>query len=199
MSMGDNVQYQSECDAFPFEQIPKRVFLDTNVVDCLVKWGECVFEQQEIPVVIHPRLRSDVVALTNIFLVGRRAQWDIVISDRTINELSNTSDELLRRQLLLFGGDLAQYARANGLTSEDRKHARSLARRLVDARFLSALPDRNDRELISHAIGFGCDTFCTRDLKSIHKKRDKLRLLPLRILTPGEWWAHIRPWAALWI
>ena len=30
------------------------------------------------------------------------------------------------------------------------------------------------------------------------RKRDLLRQVPLRIVTPAEWWARIRPWAALW-
>jgi hypothetical protein len=83
--------------------------------------------------------------------------------------------------------------------SEDRAFAESFGHRLVDAPFLSALPDPADRELIGNAIGFGCDVFCTCDRRTIIRKRDRLTQLPLRILTPDEWWAQIKPWGGLWV
>lgn len=54
------------------------------------------------------------------------------------------------------------------------------------------------RELIGNAVALGCDVFCTCDRATIVTKREHLGQIPLRILTPIEWWAHIRPWAGLW-
>jgi hypothetical protein len=189
----------SEYQRFPFEAIPRRIFLDTNVVDCLVKWGDCIFEQQEPPSDIDETLRSDIDSLMNIFLVGSRAQWDIVISSKTLDELYETSDEWLRQRFMFYGADLAQYAASNGLTDDEHKYAREVGRKLADSSFLSALPHANDRELISHAIALGCDTFCTRDLRSMYRRKHKLSTIPVQILRPVEWWQHIRPWAALWV
>jgi hypothetical protein len=188
-----------EDEAFPFEQIPRRIFLDTNVVDCLVKWGECVFDQQEPPADIPATLALDITSLTNILLAGRHTYWNIVISPKTIDELSETPDADLCNHLVHYGSEIGHYAAANGLTEEDHRYARELARKLIDSSFLSALPHASDRELISHAIALECDTFCTRDIRSIHRRRHQLRQIPLRILTPTEWWHHIRPWAALWM
>jgi hypothetical protein len=61
------------------------------------------------------------------------------------------------------------------------------------------LPDLADRELIGNAIGFGCDVFCTCDRRTILRKREHLGQLPIRILTPVEWWAQVKPWGRLWI
>ena len=142
---------------------------------------------------------ADIEALAAIFSVGTRAHWNIVISPKTIGELSDTRDAALCEHLVRFGGELFAYATENGLTDEDHRHASDLARRLVGSPFLAPLPDEADRELIAHAVAYGCDAFCTRDVRSIHRKRDQLRSVPLRILTPREWWQHIRPWATLWL
>jgi hypothetical protein len=64
---------------------------------------------------------------------------------------------------------------------------------------LSVLPDPPDRELIGNAISFGCDVFCTSDRQTIIRKRELLPHLPLRIMTPDEWWARVKPWAGLWV
>jgi hypothetical protein len=197
--MMTNERSASECAKFPFEKIPQRVFLDTNIVDCLVKWSKCIFEGERPPMDIDTTLLSDIFSLNLVFLIGSRANWDIVASHKTIEELTDTPNETLRARSLEYGDGLVEYATANGIADEDHKYAIDLARRLVDSSFLAPLRDASDRELIAHAIALKCDTFCTRDRRSIHRKREQLRSIPLRIMTPGEWWQHIRPWAALWI
>jgi hypothetical protein len=90
--------------------------------------------------------------------------------------------------------DLIEYALGfvnRDPSDEDGRFAADFGRRLVDTPFVAALPDVADRELIGNAIGFGCDAFCTRDRATIVSKRDQLRQVPLRIMTPAEWWAHI--------
>ncbi len=81
---------------------------------------------------------------------------------------------------------------------DDSAYAMRLGRLLVDAPFASALPGAADRELIGNAIGLGCDAFVTCDRKTIIKKRERLRQLPIRIMTPREWWGHMKPWVGLW-
>lgn len=191
-------EQHDDCERFPFEAIPRRVFLDTNVVNVLVKWSEEVFEQQPLPDDFEYTLGSDVEALMHVFYVGSRAHWDIVASAKTLSELSETRDAALREALLDYGTMLVDYGSLGRRDEPEHAEAADLARRLVDSPFVAALPDRADRELIAHAIAFDCDAFCTCDRRSIHSKRDKLRQIPLRILTPAEWWQHIKPWAALW-
>jgi hypothetical protein len=170
------------------------VFLDTNVINVLVKHSNHVFEQERIPPHVEEKLAIDIEALMHVFYVGARANWDLVGSQKTLDELSSTRDETLR-------GDLVEYAL--GLVNqdsrdEDRRFARDFGRRLTDSPIVAALPDLADRELIGYAIGYGCDAFCTRDIATIVKKRARLRQVPLRILTPTEWWGHVKPWAGLW-
>jgi hypothetical protein len=183
-----------DCKRFPFERIPRRVFLDTNVINRLVKWRGQIFDHEPIPPDTEETLALDIEALMHVFYAGSRAGWELVGSLKTLEELSRTRDAELQSDLLDYGIEVVDQHPA----SEDRRFALDFGRRLVDTAFVAALPDIADRELIGHAIGLGCDAFCTCDRTTIVNKRERLRQLPLRILTPAEWWAHVKPWAGLW-
>ena len=81
---------------------------------------------------------------------------------------------------------------------ESYAHANDLGRRSTDAPFLNALRDIPDRELIRKCgrlrLRF---TFCTADRKTIVRYREKLQAVPIRIMTPVEWWRHFKPWGGL--
>src|SRR6202035_3933297 len=146
-----------------------------------------VFERERISPEIEPNLALDIEALMHVFYVGARADWDLVGSQKTLDELSRTRDETLR-------SDLEDYALGlvnRDSNDKDRRFAADFGRRLIDSPFLAALPDLADRELIGYAIGYGCDAFCTRDIATIVKKRAQLRQVPLRVITPAEWWRHV--------
>lgn len=183
-----------DCERFPFESIPARIFLDTNVINRLVKWRDQVFERCPIPPDTQGTLTNDIEALMHIFYVGRRACWDLMASPKTLEELADTPEPVMRGELLTYGIEVV----GRRPYSDELSFALDFPRRLVETSFVAALPDRADRELIGHAIGLGCDVFCTCDRATILSKRNRLPHLPLRILTPAEWWAHIKPWAGLW-
>lgn len=187
-------QHRGDCARFPFQSIPRRIFLDTNIINVLVKHSACVFEHELISHSTEEKLAIDIEALRHVFHVGVRANWDLVASPKTIEELSDTKDETLRDDLLDYGLGFVNLDPNCG----ERRHAVGLGRRIIDSSFVAALPDVADRELIGNAIGFGCDAFCTRDEATIVRRRNKLRQVPLRVLTPVEWWACIKPWAGLW-
>jgi len=187
-------QHSADCYRFPFESIPRRVFLDTNVINVLVKHSTHVFEQEPILSGADLTLATDIEALMHVFYVGARANWDLLGSQKTIDELSRTRDGSLREDLLEYALGFIN----RDLGDEDRRFAADFGCRLISAPFVAALPDLADRELIGNAIGFGCDVFCTCDRATIVNKRAQLRQVPLRIMTPAEWWAHVKPWAGLW-
>jgi hypothetical protein len=187
-------QFSQDCDRFPFESIPRRVFLDTNVVNLLVKYPYQIFEQEPIPPDTQLTLALDIEALMHVFWVGMRANWHILASPKTIEEISRTRDSSLRASLLNYALEFVN----RDLSDDDFRFGVRFGRRLVDMPFVAALPDMADRELIGNAIGFGCDAFCTCDRATIIRKRSRLHLGKLCILTPAEWWAHIKPWGGLW-
>jgi hypothetical protein len=188
----NSAQHSDDCERYPFESIPRRIFLDTNVVNLLVKHSEQIFEQALILGDQDHTSALNTEALMHVFHVGVRAGWDILASRKTLDEIDQTVDSDVRRDLLDYAVQLVD------IHGHDSAFATSFGRRLVGAPFLSALPDLADRELIGNALGFGCDVFCTCDRRTIIRKRERLPQLPLRILTPVEWWARVKPWAGLW-
>ncbi|WP_140756133.1 hypothetical protein [Mesorhizobium sp. B4-1-3] len=168
------------------------MFLDTNVLNLMVKYSEHVFEQAWLPEGLDQTRAHDIEALMHVFHIGGRAPWKIVASRKTVDEIGKTPDANVRELLLDYASGLVS------LPDENSAYAATLGRRLLDAPFTAALPDPSDRELIGNAIGLGCDAFCTCDRRTIVRKREYLHQLPIRVITPAEWWAHIKPWAGLW-
>jgi hypothetical protein len=180
--------------------IPGRVLLDTNIVNFILDWNEVIHDGGEIPTHVSNRDAKDILALRDIWLTGQRASWQFAVSPRTYKEIAATTDPQRRAALQIWFGELWLYWREFFEQSElSDSDADSLARRLVPSEILAVLPDRSDRELLAHATAYDCDAMCTRDRKTILRHRDKLRLVPVRILTPTEWWAAISQYAGLWM
>jgi hypothetical protein len=188
--LGD-AEHQHDCKLHPYERIPKRVFLDTNVVNLLVSNAEQIFEQEPIPGGVDRTRAQDIEALMHVFYFGMRGCWDMVTSQKTIDEISQTPEATIRDDLLEYAMNFVRPVDDDVIFAED------FGRRLMGSPFVSFLPDPADQMLLGHAIGYGCDVFCTRDRRTIVRYRDDLGQLPLRILTPLEWWKSIKPWAAL--
>jgi len=184
--------HSRDCAQYPYESIPARIFLDTNVVNALVKHAAHIFEHEPLPDGLHQTLAHDIEALMHVFQIGSRAYWDLVASAKTLEEISQTPTDELRETLMDYAVEIAE------CSGETADFAQDLGRRIIGSDFLDMLPDRNDRELLAHAIGLECDVFCTSDRSTIVRRRDRLPALPIRVLTPVEWWQHVRPWAGLW-
>ena len=130
------VHHSEDCARHPYEEIPGRVFLDTNVVNLLVKQSEQIFEQAAIPPGLDVTRAHDIEALMHVFYVGTRANWDLLASRKTLDEIHNTPDADVKAELLEYAVQLVE------LPSEDSAFATSSGPRLIDAQFVSALPNR---------------------------------------------------------
>lgn len=191
-------QQSEDCRSYPFSRVPKRIFLDTNIVNLMVKYRRHVFEQEPIPADLHPSAAHHVEALMHLFSIGFRAGWDLVVSRETINEIERTVDPYVRGELLDYAWEVSDEEFWEYSENSDFRFAGKLGRSFAQADMMSVLPDESDRILIGHAIGLACDAFCTRDLRTIVNKRHKLPPLPISIMTPVEWWKRVKPWAGLW-
>jgi hypothetical protein len=116
-------QHSDDCVRYPFGQIPRRVFLDTNVVNLLVKHREQVFEQVALPSELDHTTALDTEALMHVFHVGVRANWDILASRKTLDEIGQTPDANVRDELLGYAVQLVE------LPNEDSAFAASAGRR----------------------------------------------------------------------
>ena len=186
----NDIQHSIDCERYPLKEMPRRIFLDTSIINLLAKCHAHVFERVPIPISMNLTRALDLEALMHVFYTGYRAPWELICSAKTLEELGKTKPQDLRDELVEFGIDFVLKVRANDTRQFNLEFGQSYRS--------SPLPDENDRELIQNAIALQCDVFCTSDRRTIVRKRDKLRNLPLRILTPEEWWAHVKPWAALW-
>lgn len=189
----DSESHSLDCQLYPFEEMPTRIFIDTSVVNILIKFAGTIFDMKaQDPSQSLPR-RQDVEALLHVFAVGASANWDLVASSRTFDEVSQTKDQAVRADLVSYVLEILERG------TPESTHGQNLGRRLADSSLLAALPDRTDRELLGNAIGLGCDAFVTADIRTIISRRDRLPQLPLKILTPVEWWRHVKPWGGLWL
>lgn len=74
-------EHSRDCEQYPYESIP-GVFLDTNVVNALVKHAAHIFEQEPLTDGLHQTMAHDVEALMHVFQIGSRANWDLVASSK---------------------------------------------------------------------------------------------------------------------
>jgi len=181
-------------DVDSFWRIPSRVFLDTCVVNLMLDFAGQLHDGENIPADLSPEKAREVEGLCGICDTGARASWQFTISKRTWGELSATPCDARRRRLLSWFAELWHY-------QSDFSRPIPLSRSyLSELRAkLRVLPDPPDRNLILDAVRDRCSAFCTVDRRTILRHRSQLQALPIRILTPSEWWAEIRVWAPIWL
>lgn len=183
-------------------KVPGRVFLDTCVVNFLLDHGQHIHDGVEPPVGLALRVRDDIEALRLIWVAGQRAQWQLAVSPYTYHEVLSTRSPERAGRLEGWFHDLWDYWREFLHSSQDLPsfaEAEEIRLRYMGSAAFDILPDIADRFLICDALVYGCDAFCTRDWSTVLRFRDQLRMLPIRILTPTEWWQLIQPWAGIWV
>lgn len=186
----------------PLQGVPRRVFLDTCVVNFMLDHGEQIYDGGSIPADANQRVARDIEAMFDIMFVGKRAMWQLAISPHTYQEIAATRDGGRRYQLESWFEDLWQYWLGIIHENDDLPsfvEAEDVRVRLLGSGILDVLPDMADRVLVCDAVVYRCDVFCTQDRATILKHRDHLSELPLRIVTPVEWWSSIQPYARLWV
>ena len=184
------------------EQVPGRAFLDTSCLNFILENGERIFDGVSPPEELSKRAIKDIDAFFNIFLTGKRATWQLAISPFTYKELIFTQDNKKRYYLENWFMDVWNYWL--GIIKENNDlpsfiEAENIRVKLLSSGILDVLPDMEDRVLITDAIVYRCDCFCTRDWQTILKYRKHLTSLPIEIITPTEWWNLIRRFASLWV
>jgi len=170
-------------------QLPRRVFLDTNVVNFVLDHGESIFDGEEPDAATSDTDLADVRALHLIFLTGERTHWELAVSPLTHKEIMQTTDHHRRQSLERWFNEVWCHWRdcmaEDGGLSDD--YADELASKVGSSSLLLTFPDVQDRILICHAIAYECDAFCTRDRRTILKRVSRAPALPLEIMSPAEW------------
>ncbi len=186
--------HSDDCARYPYAQMPQRIFLDTSVINTLVKHASQVFENAPWDPNMDTALAEDVESLVHVFAAWGRAPWELTSSSAMLGELSQTRSTEVREALLAYGVNFVDPS-----TSPEAWQREDIARRLLASTLFDALPDEMDRRLLADAIVMEADAFCTRDRTTIVSKRHLLPRMSLRILTPREWWGHVKPWLGLFL
>ncbi len=190
-----------------YESLPKRIFLDTNILQYLQDFGEFIFDhyQENEEYLISPKgkqiskettLYKEIEALRFLLLGIDRTNVEFAISENTFNEVQKKEDSSYTRwffemwdywQNILqeYNDEIPSTSAKLKLKEFDRDH--SLLRRLSKA----------DSNIIRDAIFFDCNAILTTDkFKSFHKEiNNRYKLM---VLSPVDLWRLLKPWQAFW-
>ena len=191
--------------------LPKLIFLDTNIVQNLHSFGEFIFDRVSTPDLekklstLGPRVTADIYALADFMALGVRTGWPLAMSPGTQKEFRAIQNPNKRDALTTWEQRLADYFTENfdqsrggteGSSYSEATRFTSLQRsRMAD--LLKAFPDKQDQQLFIDAVELGCDVFLTMDYKTIWQHRDKVKQFRLHVMRPVELLEYVRPWAGL--
>lgn len=180
-----------------FLAVPGRVFLDSSVLQAVHSYGEQIFENQELPadarIARTPEGNESIEALTAIFAVNKRAQFQFALSEASLGEAADRQDP----GYLQWAFDVMDHCRVWLAESGGPEAANAvLSLRMDHPRFgyLSV----KDRRLLADAMALGCDAFLTMDFRLLRNGDDVGRAVGLRLLSPAAFWDVLKPWAGLW-
>ena len=180
-----------------FEQLPRRIFLDSSTLQTLQNYGELIWENEEIS--LTNRIWSvtngiqNVEALRDIFFVNQRAGFEFALSDNSLAEVSEKKDaHYLQWAYDVLDHWLTCLEEGAGISGKRANLAAKL-----DGNSFGYL-GAGDRLLIKDAILLDCDAFLTMEQRLPKNAPHIQRELGLQILTPIQYWDMLRPWARLY-
>ena len=202
-------EYDDQAAGLP--DLPKLIFLDTNIVQNLYSFGEFIFDRVSTPDLekklstLGPRVTADIYALANFVALGVRAGWPLAVSPGTQREFRAIQDPNKHDALTAWEQRLADYFAENFDQSQGETEGSSYSettcftslQRSRMADLLKAFPDKQDQQLFIDAVERGCDVFLTMDYKTIWQHRDKVKQFRLHVMRPVELLEYVRPWAGL--
>jgi hypothetical protein len=180
-----------------FDDIPRRIFLDSSALQVLQSYGGFLYENEALDAAdrIHrdPAGVDKLMALRCIMKVAERAPFQFALSHNSFLEVTRRADA----RYVQWAHDVLDHWLAC------LEEAPSPA---VDLK-IAAMTDTSsynylgtgDRALIKDALLLGCDSFLTMENK-LPKNADHIRsTLRIRILSPLDTWELLQPWAALFL
>lgn len=181
-----------------FENLPKRIFLDSSVLQTLGKYGEFIYDvgelDDEFRILRTPNGLKNLNALRDIIVVAQRANFKFALSENSMNEVVEKMDFRYTRwayEMLGYWKDC--------MNNEDDSLFSGRGRRILEKikeeefGYLGI----KDKLLIFDAVLLECDAFLTMEEKLKTNAENIQRRLVLRILRPFEYWEILQPWASL--
>ena len=180
-----------------FEQVPRRVFLDSSTLQTLRNYGSFIWENEPIAegdrILRIPGGIEDLEALQSLFLVNQRAGFEFAVSENSLVEADRKGDPGHMQWVYdVLDHWLACVAESGGSSNESEL----LGQRLDSPAF--GYLGAGDRLLIKDAVTLRCDAFLTMERRLPKNAPHLLKELGLRVLTPVQHWALLGPYAGLW-
>lgn len=178
-----------------FEDIPRRIFLDSSTLQALQTYGGYLYENEplspEDSIQGDPRGVVKLEALRFIMQVAERAPFQFALSKSSFIEVQRRGDA----GYLQWAYDVLDHWLACLAESEEPR-GDSLALTAIDSPSFNYL-GVGDRALIKDAIALECDAFLTMENKLPKAAAHIQRTLGIRVMSPLEMWDILRPWAGL--
>jgi len=187
-------------------ELPTRIFLDTNVVQYLADFAECIFENQwDKERLVTPRgkvlpkgsfLYTEINCLAQIFQQIDRSPFHFALSDTVCQEVIGKRDSALARYVY----DLWQYWQTNvaewGNNAFQGYGKRKLARLQSDRSLMNGL-SKEDFLVLSDALLLECQVVLTCDKYRNRQAwiAERYRIL---VLYPSDFVRIIRDFQTLW-
>jgi hypothetical protein len=175
----------------PADYRPLRIFLDTNTLQCLQEYGDCIFEHDPF---VQRRARSgaseeDIYALEGIALFIARNAFEFALSKNSLREVRDSGD----RRYLQWAFDVLDHWQAciDGRTSPFSGLGRELAERFEEKQFNQY--SEKDRALLRDAVALECDTFLTIERRLPKNWKHLARTFGIQIVRPPELFEWLRP------
>ena len=188
MSNGNNIDEL-------FENLPYRIFLDSNVLQNLQKYGEFIWEG--IETYISEEDAENIKALRNIFSLNFRTNFEFALSNNSIREVSDKHDGVYLQWaydvLDHWMSCIEAYENSDAFSNNGEK----ILQQINDdqLKYLSL----KDKKILFDSVILECQVFLTMDKKLWKNKKHLERMLKIKILQPFEYWQILEPFAALWM
>lgn len=177
-----------------FENLPTRIFLDSNILQNLQKYGEYIWDNFEIPE--HVKEAKNIEALRNIFSINFRASFEFALSNNSIKEVADKKDvhylQWAFDVLDYWMNCIESYENSEAFSGDGERILQQINKKQFD--YLS----KKDKNLLLDAIRLECDAFLTMDKRLWKNKKHLESRLKIKILQPFEYWEMLEPFAALW-
>jgi hypothetical protein len=189
-----------------FQRLPRRVFLDSNVIQYLSDFGEFIFDNcMEDASLITTRgkqipedtfLFNQLICLNRIFLGLDRTSIHFAISDFIYQEVQKKNDPKLTSYFSELRQNWNTIIEENGENALTGYGKRKMARIQSDKSIINGL-SKSDFQVLSDALVLECDAILTCDRYRNRQNwiYDKYRIM---LLYPSDFMEIIQDFQALW-
>ncbi len=193
-----------------FNSFPRRIFLDTNVLQYLQDFGEYFFEHyreseeyfkaRKGKIKKGTRLFNEIEALHDFFIGIERAYFEFALSPAVYKEVTASGNTRFVQWFHDVWGHweavVSEYEKGEAFS----ENAETNYKRAVNNNSMHGSLSVKDKKIVLDAIRFDCDALLTVDrfARDQNKKIYIFRKYRLMILTPVELMKIIKPYQALW-